>query len=37
MKLVQSIKEILREELDSATKDNLPEKPNEVLFNDFWL
>ena len=37
MKLIQSIKEILREELYSATKDNLPEKPNKVLFNDFWL
>jgi hypothetical protein len=37
MKLIQSIKEILREELDLSTKDNLPEKPNKVLFNDFWL
>jgi len=37
MKLIQSIKEILREELDSTTKDNLPGKPNKVLFNDFWL
>ena len=37
MSLRQSIKKILREELDSTAKDNLPKKPNKVLFNDFWL
>ena len=31
MKLIQSIKEILREELDSATKDNLPSQVLENL------
>lgn len=37
MSLRQSIRRVLREEFESSIKSDLPEKPNKVLFNDFWL